>query len=166
MIYVIRHAEPSIRGVLLGRLDPPLRSLPPPLELAVKSVFTSPLRRARDTAASLFPGLQATVLDALAEISMGEWDGLTWAEIEERDSVLSTRKLDDWFGVPSPGGEDYETCLRRAKEALAVIRKSAQPAAIVAHAGINAIIWQLLTGSAAASYQQDYLEVKTYESPD
>ncbi len=166
MIYVIRHAEPSIRGVLLGRLDPPLRSLPPPLDLAVGTVFTSPLRRARDTAASLFPWLHATVLEALAEISSGEWDGLTWAEAEQRDPALAARKLEDWFGVTPPGGEDYETVLRRAAVALAVVRKSGQPVAIVAHAGINAILWQLLTGSPAVAFQQDYLEVKTYAFPD
>lgn len=166
MIYLIRHAEPSIAGVLLGRLDPPLRSVPPPSELAVSSVFTSPLRRARDTAASLFPLIQATVLEELVEISLGEWDGLAWAQVEQRDPALSARKVEDWFSVTPPGGENYETILRRAAASLTVVRQSAQPVAIVAHAGINAVLWQLLTGSAAAAYQQDYLEVKTYAYPD
>ena len=166
MIYLIRHAAPVLSGVLLGRLDPPLRSVPPPSELVVRSVFTSPLRRASDTAASLFPLIQATVLEELFEISLGEWDGLIWAEVEQRDPALAARKMEDWFGVTPPGGEDHETILRRAAVALSVVRQSAQPAAIVAHAGINAILWQLLTGSPAAEYQQGYLEVRTYAFPD
>lgn len=166
MIYLIRHAEPTVSGVLLGRLDPPLRSIPPPSALAVSSVFTSPLRRASDTASLMFPSIQATALEELAEISLGEWDGLTWAEVEQRDPKIAARKVEDWFGVTSPGGENHEVVLRRARTALAVVRQSAHPAAIVAHAGINAILWQLLTGSPAVAYQQDYLEVKTYAYPD
>ena len=165
MIYLIRHGEPTISGVLLGRLDPPLRSVPMPSVVPVISVFTSPLRRARETASFLFPHIQATILEELAEISLGEWDGLTWAEVEQRDPLLAARKVENWFGVTPPGGEDPEAIFKRATAALSVVQQSAHPAAIVAHAGINAVLWQLLTGTPAVVYQQDYLEMKTYEYP-
>lgn len=162
MIYLIRHGEPEGAGVLLGRLDPPLLARPLPMDLVVQSVFSSPLGRARQTAAALFPSITAQVLDDLTEISLGEWDGLTWAEILRRDPVLAERKLSDWFGAASPGGEDWAAIVSRAAAALRAIRDSARPAVVVAHVGINAVLWHLLTGEPAAEFRQAYLEVKTH----
>lgn len=163
MIHLIRHAEPAICGVLLGRLDPSVAEAPQPSHLEVRSVFASPLKRALDTATSLFPLTNPTVLPDLSEISLGAWDGLTWAEIEQRDPLLASQKMHDWFGVAVPGGEDYAAILSRAAAALILIRQSPLPAAVVAHAGINAVLWQLLTGSPAVEFRQDYLEVKSHD---
>ena len=107
MIYLIRHGEPAVSGVLLGRLDPPLVTIPGPSNLQVRSVFASPLRRAYETASALFPAVKIAVLSELAEISLGEWDGLTWSEIERRDPEGAARKLENWFTVTPPGGEEF-----------------------------------------------------------
>lgn len=162
LIHLIRHARPVKTGVLWGSVDIPLLATPPPSSLLVQSVFTSPLRRAQDTATALFPSASPLILPALTEISLGEWDGNTWAEIVQRDSVAAERKLEDWFGVTPPGGEDYNAILARARAALEIIQRAPHPAAIVAHVGINAIVWQLLTGAPAAQFRQDYLEVITH----
>jgi alpha-ribazole phosphatase len=165
-IHLLRHAEPVVLGVLLGRADPPLRSLPSPSELAVASVFSSPLRRARDTAIALFPAQPVVVLENLIEVSLGDWDGLAWADLERRDPELASKKLGDWFDVTPPGGENYAEIKNRATAALREIQTAKEPVAVVAHLGINAFLWHLLTGSPVAGFQQNYLEVKTYEYTD
>jgi alpha-ribazole phosphatase len=162
-IHLIRHAEPAVSGVLLGRIDVPLLAPPSASKLVVASVFSSPLRRAYDTAAALFPDQPVTIVEDLAEVSLGEWDGLAWADIERRDPKLAAKKLDNWFGVTPPGGEDYTALQGRAAAALRTIDAARRPTAVVAHLGINAVLWHLLTGCPVAEFQQKYLEVKTIE---
>lgn len=163
LIHLIRHGEPAVSGVLLGRLDPPLVRPPTPLELRVDTVFSSPLRRAKDTASALFPNHVVLVVDDLTEVSLGEWDGLTWSEIELRDPALAAMKLSDWVGVTAPGGESYAAILARAGAALDAIRKATKPVAVVAHVGINAALSHLLAGCSMTDFRQHYLEVRTYE---
>jgi broad specificity phosphatase PhoE len=163
MIHLIRHAEPTIKGVLLGQTDPPVLVGPASSALPVASVFCSPLLRARETAVALFPDQPAIVISGLAEISLGEWDGLSWHDIEQRDPALAAAKLGDWFGVTPPGGETYGAVIARAREALDTVRQASGPVAIVAHAGINAVLWHVLTGAPITRFHQDYLEVKSYE---
>ncbi len=166
LIHLIRHAEPTISGVMLGRADPPARTLPAKSELAVKAVFSSPLRRARETALALFPEQGITIVNDLAEVSLGEWDGLSWEEIERRDPELAQRKLEDWFAVTAPGGEAAEEISRRATAALELIREASAPVAVVGHLGMNAFLWNLLTGAPSAAFTQKYLEVKTHDDMD
>ena len=119
LIHLIRHAEPTLSGVFLGRADPGLRSRPQRSSVTVQCVFSSPLRRARDTASALFPSCEMVVLQELTEISLGEWDGLTWEEIEGRDPDLAAQKLADWNHVTPPGGESYAAIEGRARAAVA-----------------------------------------------
>jgi broad specificity phosphatase PhoE len=117
-IYVVRHAEPELTGVLLGQCDPPLSvagraqamSILEGVELA--SVYTSPLRRALETARILARGTPVRVVSDLREITYGAWDGQTWAQIEAADPELARRKLRDWHSVTRPGGERGEISSR------------------------------------------------------
>jgi broad specificity phosphatase PhoE len=87
---LVRHGEttPNRQGLLLGRADPPLtdRGRRQADELAVQlgalqpvAVFTSPLARARDTAAPIAAaaGCDAEVDDRLIE-ALGVGDELAW----------------------------------------------------------------------------------------
>jgi broad specificity phosphatase PhoE len=145
-LFLVRHAEPAITGVLLGSLDPPLSesgrahaaTLFRGVNLAV--VYSSPLRRALETAESIARGARIEVLNDLREISHGDWDGLSWAEIEARDPVLAARKLEDWQGVTAPGGEPWREFVGRVRRAFEHIRTGPRPAAIVAHAAVNQLL--------------------------
>lgn len=145
-LYLVRHAEPAITGVMLGALDPPLsangRAHAATLLIGVKlaMVYSSPQRRALETAEIIARGAPIEILDGLREISHGDWNGLTWAEIEARDPELARRKLSDWPGVTAPNGESYENFIARAMAAFERIRRGPRPAAIVAHAGVNKLI--------------------------
>jgi broad specificity phosphatase PhoE len=73
---------------------------------------SSPLVRARETMelvrATL--GLESSgyrVDERLAEISFGEWEGLTYADVLARDQdVVGRRETNKWSFLP-PGGESY-----------------------------------------------------------
>jgi broad specificity phosphatase PhoE len=145
-LFLVRHTEPAITGVLLGSLDPPLSDagrkhaavLLQNVKLAV--VYSSPMRRALETARLLARDAPIQIVDDLREISYGDWDGLTWNEIEARDPKLAARKLADWHGVTAPGGEPWEEFAGRVRRAFERIRHGPRPAATVAHAAVNQIL--------------------------
>jgi broad specificity phosphatase PhoE len=77
-------------------------------ELAVDVVASSPLRRARQTAAAVAEATAAPleIRDGLIEVDFGDWEGLSFAEARERDPDLHAR----WLGsldVAPPGGESF-----------------------------------------------------------
>ena len=87
-------------------------------------MLSSPLRRARQTAAAVADALDVplVVREALTETDFGGWEGLTFAEAAERDPQLHARWLGDEH-VPPPGGESF---------AVVGARLAAEQAAIVA----------------------------------
>jgi broad specificity phosphatase PhoE len=135
-----------VEGVLLGQSDPPLsdrgrRDAERAFSgLEVERVYSSPLRRARETAAFLRSPAEVTVLDDLAEISLGAWDGKSWEEVQRADPALANRKSEDWFGVIPPGGESWNFFAKRVLTALDRVRSGPMPAAIVAHWAVNSVI--------------------------
>ena len=72
-------------------------------------IVTSPLRRARQTAAAVaaVTGLSVEVENGLHEVDFGAWEGKTFGEIS-RDEPAA---LEKWLGatdVPPPGGESFQ----------------------------------------------------------
>jgi broad specificity phosphatase PhoE len=164
-LYLIRHACPAVAGVLLGQSDPPLsadgrreaaRALG---NLEVERIYSSPLLRATETAALLRSSSEITVLDGLAEISLGAWDGKSWTEVQSADPELAFQKSLDWFGVSPPDGEPWTAFSNRVIRALGIVRKGPTPAAIVAHLAVNSVIAAEVLGSTPVQFQQSYCEV-------
>jgi broad specificity phosphatase PhoE len=80
----------------------------------VAAVLTSPLQRARQTAALVAQatGAPLHVRDRLVETDFGAWEGLTFAEARDRDPQLHA----EWLGseeVAPPGGESFAAVGRR-----------------------------------------------------
>lgn len=169
-LYLVRHAEPEITGVLLGRLDPGLteagreRARNGLSGLSVAVAYSSPLRRARETA-DIIPAQERIVLDDLAELGLGEWDGLAWDQIERTYPELARRKLADWLGVTPPGGEPWGALEIRIGRALQRIASGPFPAAVVGHVAVNAEIARRLAGVDPVSFNQAYCEISEYEVP-
>jgi len=98
---------------------------------------SSPLARARTTmdlvrkTLGLAPGGYA--LDPrLAEISFGEWEGLTYQDVLKRDKdVVEKREQNKWLFRP-PGGETYEEVAARVSAWYATIDKDT---VVTAHGG-------------------------------
>jgi broad specificity phosphatase PhoE len=183
-LYLVRHAEPAITGVLLGGLDPDLslagKRAAGELRLPhVAIVYSSALKRALSTAITVCPHFpdfsdresgdiprysSGLLVDSdLNEISYGDWDGLSWAEIERRYPAIVRPKLANWQGVTPPGGEPWADFENRVDRALERIRRGPTPAAVIAHQTVNAHICYRLTGSDPFEYSQSYCEVRVHD---
>lgn len=164
-LYVIRHAEPETCGVFTGQSDPSIgsegREKAARIRIPACPVYSSPLRRARETAG--FLSAAPVILPGLAEISYGAWDGLSWREIESRWPDLARRKLLNWQETTPPGGETWGDFFNRAANALCLILAGPLPCAVVAHEAVNAIIAQRLVNIDVNEYRQHYCEIKQYE---
>jgi broad specificity phosphatase PhoE len=146
-LFLVRHAEPALTGVLLGQCDPELsdagRSQASSLSLDVRMIYSSPLRRALETARLMARGAPVEIVDDLREITFGPWDGRTWADIASLEPELAARKLEDWRGVTNSGGEPWSDFAARVKRAFERIAAGERPAAVVAHAGVLHVIAQV-----------------------
>lgn len=154
MVYLIRHGLPDFpggKGMCIGTTDIPMgeegllqaqdmaAKLPP-----VTAVFSSPLTRARQTAAAI--GMPVTILPGLREMYAGEWDGLTFEEIRVRYPALYAARAKD-LTLPLPGAEDRTDGGIRFRSAMETAAKSAPGNfAVVAHGGIIADFLQSITG--------------------
>ena len=110
-------------------------------------LVSSPLGRARHTAAILAKAIgrrrdEIIFDDRLMEMTWGDWDGLTAAEIEARDPGLWQARIDDRWTVPPPGGgETQQAILDRAAAWLADLGGFAGTRLIaVAHGAIGRAI--------------------------
>ena len=154
-----------MRGRFIGRTDPPLTpagrqaAASKLAGLDVKAIYCSPLRRARETAEAIPGGVEPVVIDELAEIDFGEWEGLTWQEIEQRWPDAACRKIEDWLGETAPGGECWSDFDARIGRALERILAGPQPAAIVAHMVVNAALAARLSGADPKRFYQQYGEI-------
>ncbi|RVW10951.1 bifunctional RNase H/acid phosphatase [Prescottella agglutinans] len=76
---------------------------------AIAAVVSSPLGRARETAeaAAGALGMPVTVHEGLTETDFGKWEGLTFAEAQQRDPDLHSRWLSD-TAVRPPEGESFD----------------------------------------------------------
>jgi probable phosphoglycerate mutase len=84
MIILIRHGQTTTnaKNLLVGRSDPALTDLGvrqaralAPLLVDVKQVWSSPLRRARETAELALPHVQAIVKESFIEVDYGDLEG-------------------------------------------------------------------------------------------
>ena len=165
MIYLIRHgqSESNLAGLLVGRSNPPLTDLGRtqaaalrPLLTGVVEVWTSPLQRARETAAVALPDVPATVHAAFIEVDYGSLDG----------TPLAALTKDQWEEMegdherPFGGGESLAEVDRRVHPVLESLRTDAtsllhdpdRHLAIVSHVSPvkSALVWAMgVHGSAA-----------------
>jgi broad specificity phosphatase PhoE len=99
---------------------------------------SSPLKRARETMqlVRVTLGLDANgyEVDArLKEISYGEWEGSTLAEIEARDPRLLARREREKWAFEPPGGESYRDVALRVASWYASVTRDA---VVTAHGGV------------------------------
>ena len=92
MIILIRHGQTSSNAarLLVGQSDPTLTELGErqaralrPFLLNVQEVWTSPLQRARATAALAVPDLRALVKESFIEVDYGSLDGQPLSRVSE-----------------------------------------------------------------------------------
>jgi probable phosphoglycerate mutase len=147
-VLLARHGETAdnAAGLILGQRDPALsesgfeqavRLARAAREARVVAVWTSPLQRARQTAAIVARGLgaDAVVLEALIESDRGSWEGQSTARIARCWPDLFTAFEAGNPEFTFPGGESLRQQVQRTREGLAVVASGPSPALTVAHAG-------------------------------
>lgn len=111
-------------------------------------LFTSPLCRARETAEAFTgTGLIPTVIPALAEIDLGEWEGLTYEAIMETWPREGRAWFSDPYNSAPPGGEKGRDFQIRAGEALKLLTGFLRGDSVVlavTHAGVIRVLLTLL----------------------
>ena len=153
MVYLVRHGEPLFKdngSYCIGRTDLPLsergRQQASDLRIYftdkyIRAVYHSYLLRTKQTADILSDGKYCVIeANGLEEIDMGEWDGLSFNEIREKNPDLYEERGKDIVHVSAPGGENFMQALSRFSSAVkCIINEAEGNIVIVAHAGVNRI---------------------------
>lgn len=156
MLILVRHGqtEPNRAGQLLGRIDAPLTDLGRRqaeaaaqsvlASCAVARVVSSPLERARETAA-LF-GRDVDVDERWIEVDYGEYDGLPFKEVPDE-------LWREWRADPSwapPAGESLSSVGARVRAACEDLASEAADADVVVVSHVSpikaAVAWALEVG--------------------
>ena len=165
ILVLVRHGETSanLEGVWHGSTDGPLterghaqagrvagwlRSEWPD----ARALYTSPLRRARDTARAIAEstGLEPRVEAALVEYHLGEWEGKSYRELHETHRLWDEMRRDPDFAPH--GGESRRQVTDRVTGALQRIGAShaGERVIVVVHGGALALaLAALIDGDAA-----------------
>lgn len=167
-LYLVRHGETAANrdSLGLGRSDPPLTELGVRQadalaasfgRVPIGAVWSSPLRRARDTAEKIatVAGVPLTIEHSLVELDVGEAEGLPLAEVRRRWPEF----VETWRGphpeaVPMPGGESLEDLAARLRALLPRIHAvEATGLVVVSHAFTLRILVCLLVGFPLNSFR-------------
>ena len=103
--------------------------------MSVDAVYSSPLRRALETAEAIAAvhGLPVEVDEALTEMDVGEMEGLTAAEMRGRYGDFLRRWFSDGAGgLAMPGGESLQQVQDRAWAAVNSLRATHPEGSVVA----------------------------------
>ena len=160
-VYFIRHGETdwNVAGRMQGRADIPLNAKG--CEQAARNGLTlkavladsgaldfiaSPMVRARKTMQIIrqelsLPADGARLDDRLAELSFGDFEGKTWAEVTAvYPDEMTTRKAGIWDYRP-PGGESYGDLQARIRP---VFQSLTRDTIMVAHGGVMRCLEQAI----------------------
>ena len=170
MIIAIRHGPVAADGLCYGRWNPPLKNRPDAdavtllvglthlsatadraataMDGGSVRLVSSPADRCRQLAACLAERLQLDFQEdpRIAELSMGEWEGQLWTQIEQHDGERLRLWMEQWQTAAPPGGEslaDLEARVRTAGDAVAGPGLTMW----VTHAGVIRTLRVLLSGS-------------------
>ena len=90
----------------------------------VDAIYTSPLRRAQETARAIsrFHQVEVVTLDGLKELDVGEIDGMTYEDMRIHHGEFFTKWMADFTAVRLPGGgtvpELRDQCCAAVKDIL------------------------------------------------
>jgi len=159
-IIIARHGETdwNVGEVFRGRLDVGLNetgltqaeALGQHLAgIAVEAVYSSPLRRALDTARSVAAhhALEVSVAQDLVDFNYGVWQGLTHQEVKERYAELYHRWLAEPHLVTMPDGESLDDVAERTRQVVEnVVASHEGTVVLVSHRVVNKVLICSLLG--------------------
>ncbi|MFC1871121.1 histidine phosphatase family protein [Chloroflexota bacterium] len=113
------------------------------------AVYSSPLKRARQTAEPLagYHNLAVRVEDGLIDLDFGEWQGLSLKEVSEKYAELYARWVENPQQAIIPGGESLDAVRQRASGVVHdVLSKHGGNIVLVSHRVVNKVLICALLG--------------------
>ena len=118
-------------------------------ELKLNAIYSSPLRRALDTANIIarYQNIGVEVTDGLIDFNYGEWQGLPDQEVRKLYSALHSRWHNEPHLVRMPGGGSLSDVRERANSVINdVTSKYKGRVALVSHRVVNKVLICSLLG--------------------
>ncbi|MDD6728257.1 MAG: histidine phosphatase family protein [Eubacteriales bacterium] len=105
----------------------------------VDAVFSSPLKRCKDSASLMFPENNIMIIDDFIEYNFGEFEGLTAEDLKDNEDFKTWLRGD--MQARTPYGESnaefiHRVCAAFEKVVEGCIKTGVQNVAIVGHAGV------------------------------
>jgi len=137
--------------------------------LPVRSVYSSPLLRARETGRRIAEAREVDlrIEPRLREQSFGDWEGLTRTEVLERDAESLLRWESD-LGTAPPGGESLASVQQRALDLVGELARDHRGEwfVLVSHVGpVKALLCAAL-GAPLATARHMFLDPGTLSVVD
>ncbi len=169
-IYLIRHGETdaNVAGVWQGATDSPLnergqaqaRALAARIareQLPITTIYSSPLRRARETArrvAEALGGVPLVTDPGLAEYHLGEWEGLSYEQLKDEKRLWELMAENPDF--TPPGGESPRQFAMRLLNSFQTIlqQHAGETVAVVGHGGALATVLSMLLDPGKDTWRQ------------
>ena len=131
-------------------------------DVTFRTVIVSPLERSRESASIFLDGRspEPVVIEDLREIDFGEWEGLTEAEILERDPDIYKTWRESGSLARFPGGESRTEFYRRVStSARRVFNRTEMPILAVLHKGVIRCILSALLDITVAELTNNPIEL-------
>ena len=160
-VYVVRHGQTAwnLEEVFRGRMDIPLDETGKKevhlsgealKDQTIHAVYSSPLSRSMETAENIakFHNLPVTPLEAIIDISYGDWEGVSLQKVREKFPELYALWLREPHKVRFPNGETLNEVRLRTLGAIEnlVAKHQQETIALVAHRVPNKVICCALLG--------------------
>lgn len=133
------------------------------LDTSLDAVYSSDLDRSHYCAELIAAShqLKVTTAASLRELHLGDWQGRTWAELQESYPEDWQARLQNLVNFQVPGGESLQDAANRIRPTIRRIldKHRGKDIALVAHGGVNRIILLDAIGASleqAFSIEQDY----------
>lgn len=161
VIYLVRHGEIewNKEKSYIGQINLPLSDQGKVqaakcreffAEIPLDKAYTSPLKRCETTLASILTNraVPKETLEPLKEISMGDWEGRTFAEIKSRFPAAYEKRGQEIESFAPPNGESFLELQTRVMPAFEKIvqKDGEQQIIILAHAGVIRVILTSILG--------------------
>ena len=131
--------------------------------ISLDAVYSSDLERSVHCATLIARShnLEAVANESLRELHIGDWEGRTWAELQEAYPHDWQARLQDLVNFRVPGGESLKDAAQRIRPVVQQLLETHRGGvfALVAHGGVNRIILLDAIGadlSCAFSIEQDF----------
>lgn len=182
-IIIARHGETdwNVGEIFRGRLDVELNktgltqaeALGQHLAgLTVEAVYSSPLKRALDTAGAVAAhhALEVIIAGGLVDFNYGAWQGLTHREVKERYAELYHRWLAEPHLVTMPDGESLDDVAERARQVVeTIVAGHDGTMVLVSHRVVNKVLICSLLGLDNSHFwniRQDVAGMTVFEYED